>query len=67
MILSPNSEIFLDTAGITAYDKNQEVLISNERQATNTKQMVNKSVSTKSLCLISTLIYVNAGDFLSAA
>ena len=65
--VSPNSEISLDTAGITANDKNQEVLISNERQATNTKQMVNKSVSTKSLCLIATLIYVNAGDFLSAA
>ena len=62
-----NSKISLGTAGITANDKNQEVLISNERQATNTKQMVNKSVSTKSLCLISTLIYVNAGDFLSAA
>jgi len=68
VFVSPNSEISPDTAGITAYDKNREVFVSTERQATNTiLLMVSISGSLKFLCLAVALIYVNAGGFVSAA
>ena len=67
VFVSPNSEISPDTAGITTCDKNQEVFVSTERQATNALQMFSNSGSARSLCLATTLIYVNAGDSISAA
>ena len=67
VFVSPNSEIFPDTAGITAYVKNQEVFVSTERQANNTILMVSISGNLQFVCLAATMIFVNAGDFLSAA
>jgi hypothetical protein len=67
VFVSPISEISPDTAGITAYDKNQDVFVSTERKASNTILMVSISSSLKFLCLTTTPIYINAGGFVSAA